>query len=126
MSRQPTIAHQLASELMRLAGWLLPRAQEEWAEAMRTEIHYLEGEGQSLSWSLGCLSVCARARAGSWLTAQSWRRAMRKKIAMGVAGFVAISFMATATTYYYLAPYQKDRLAIWMNGGSKPPSQATD
>lgn len=123
MSGQPT--RQLATELMRLAGWLLPRAQEEWAEAMRTEIHHLEGEGESLAWALGCLSVCARARVGSWLKALFWRRAMRKKIAMGVAGFVVISFMAMGTTYYRLEPYQKDRLAIWLNGGSKPPSPAT-
>jgi len=93
---------------------------------MSAEIHYLEDEGQSLSWALGCLSACVKARVSSWLNAQFWRREMRKKITIGVAGFLAISFMASATTYYRLEPYQKDRLAIWLKGGSKPPSQAAN
>ncbi len=48
--------------LMRLAGWLMPDARAEWAEAMRSELHYVEQDRDAARWAFGYLLASVKER----------------------------------------------------------------
>jgi len=51
----PTRMRRLAFCLTTFAGKCLPPAQRPWADAMRAELHHVEGDWEALRWSLGCI-----------------------------------------------------------------------
>lgn len=55
MSARASLLRRFAFALMAHAAAILPPARSPWAEAMKHEIHHIEGDLKALTWSVGCV-----------------------------------------------------------------------
>jgi hypothetical protein len=62
MNAVSTRSRRFALTLVRHASWVLPAGQSPWAEAMRRELDYIDGDRAAMSWALGCVLAGYRAR----------------------------------------------------------------
>jgi hypothetical protein len=60
--KRPAAIRSVAARLIRLAERLLPREKAEWAEAMRSELHHIDGNYEALGWAFGCLLSSIKLR----------------------------------------------------------------
>jgi len=65
MNAAPSRWRRLAVSLVQHASWVLPGAGP-WAEAMRHELDYIDGDAAALRWAMGGLLASYRARLAQW------------------------------------------------------------
>ena len=69
MNLSNTLVHRLAMVLLAGAKWFLPRAKNDWARAMQSELHYVKRDRRAILWALGCLNAAVKYRAQAMITA---------------------------------------------------------
>ncbi len=60
-----SIARLLALRIGAAVTWLMPARQQEWRQAMRSDLHYIDSDGSALRWACGCLLVALHERVKS-------------------------------------------------------------
>lgn len=62
MNRSATLTRRFAMRLLNIAVRLLPRSRTDWARAMLSEMHYLEGDRHAVRWAVGCCVAAIKER----------------------------------------------------------------
>ena len=83
----PGLRDQLLARLMRHATQVMPRTHAVWADAMRSEFHYIKGWPDALAWVAGCVVASYGARL-AYLWTRHGRRSLWRLAASGVAVMV--------------------------------------
>ena len=112
MSARASLLRQCALALVAHAARVLPASRSPWAEAMRNEVHHIEGDGKAFRWAAGCVlaGYVERSRVSALL--RTWQ-------ARGLLSLLiltqALSFLfATALTAAYRL--RSLRLAAFLGG----------
>ena len=120
MTRDARPRRQMARQVMRLARVMMP--DDAWSKAMASEIENISDDAECLKWAIGCAFASAHARGKHGFHATIRSPKMRRKALVSLSLMLAIFIVATGGIYASLKPYQKDRLAIWLAGGSRTPN----
>jgi len=64
MNEPSTLLRRLASALMKHALRILPPARASWGDAMKHELHHIEGDLEALRWATGCVIASYIERGG--------------------------------------------------------------
>src|SRR3954470_22172235 len=86
MSARPSRCRRLAARLAGPAAHILPGAGASWAEAMRSEMDYIDKDSAALRWALGCLLAGYRERWRARAPALTWRAVATSAIVLLVIG----------------------------------------
>jgi hypothetical protein len=89
MSTAPGHWRRLAVTLAQHASRILPGARSPWADAMRRELDYIEGDPAALRWALGCVLASYRARLTdrpSFSARVTWRQIAASGVLMVLVG----------------------------------------
>lgn len=98
----------VARGLMRLAQWITPPSRDGWKAAMQGEFAAIEGRGQALSWSAGCLT-----------TALGWRLTVEAPLVAGMIA-AALAVKAVYLAWFWTADVSTAAWvaqSAWVTGG---------
>jgi hypothetical protein len=103
MNPRPSLLRRIAFALMAHAAAVLPSARSPWAEAMKHELHHIEGDLEALTWAFGCVlaSYVERSRVKNLI--DTWY--VRAFLAFLIGGEVLSMLFATALTAAYRLHY---------------------
>lgn len=103
MTRHPPLMRRLAFALLDHAGLVLPSSHSSWADAMKHEIHHINGDFEALTWAAGCVvaSYVERSRLVNLIQT----RGVRLLLALLILGQAAGLLFATALTIAYRLHY---------------------
>jgi pimeloyl-ACP methyl ester carboxylesterase len=125
MTDRPNRWRRLAAKLARHASRALPDAQSPWADAMRRELDYIDGDPGAMRWAIGCILASYRLRLTHWLrfsVRTAWRYVGTSCVLMllivvslqgpasGQTDPVRPTFAETACTLPNLSPDVRPRL----------------
>jgi hypothetical protein len=88
-----TRARRLALLLVRLAGWLMPAARREWAEAMHAELHYLDDDRAAVRWALGTVFASAQERMKAMSTRPSLSPRAANRWNIAISAIFAVAYL---------------------------------
>jgi hypothetical protein len=77
------------------ASWVLPGARSGWADAMRSELDYIENDRAALRWATGCVTASYSARLAA-LPRLRWRVATGPVVAGSMLLLVAMALQGHA------------------------------
>jgi hypothetical protein len=98
--RRSAATRALADFLMLAAGRLMPRARAQWAEAMRSELHYIDDDFAALSWAFSCCVSSVKFLVREW----------------GMKRPATVSFVlafALGATIWWLSPFVTGIVEPW-------------
>ncbi len=99
MSARISLLRRLASALMVHATDILPSARSPWGEAMKHELHHIEGDFEALTWAAGCVVASYVERSKLMKVIHTWYA--RLLLTLLIASQVLSMLFATVLTAAY-------------------------
>jgi hypothetical protein len=103
MSARISLLRRLASALMAHAADIIPAARSPWGEAMKNELHQIEGDLEALTWAAGCVVASYVERSKLLNVMRTWY--VRALLTVLIASQVLSMLFATALTVAYRLRY---------------------
>ena len=103
MNPRPSGLRRIAFALMAHAARVLPPARSPWAEAMKQELHHIEGDLDAFTWAAGCVLASYVERSKVMNLIGMWY--VRAFLALLIAGEVLSMLFATVLTAAYRLRY---------------------
>jgi hypothetical protein len=103
MNPRPSFLRRTAFALMAHAAKVLPSARSPWAEAMKHELHHIEGDLEALTWAVGCVLASYVERSKVMNVIHTWYG--RGLLTLLIAGEVLSMLFATVLTAAYRLHY---------------------
>jgi hypothetical protein len=103
MNPGPSLLRRIAFALMAHAAAMLPPARSPWAEAMKHELHHIEGDLDALTWAVGCVLASYVERSKVMKVIHTWYA--RGFLTLLILGQVLSMLFATVMTAAYRLHY---------------------
>lgn len=103
MNPYPSFLRRTALALMAHAAHVLPSSRSSWAEAMKHEVHHIDGDLDALSWAVGCVLASYVERSRVMNAIDMWYA--RAFLALLIGGEVLNMLFATVLSAAYRFHY---------------------